>query len=74
MNLLQQLRDLSQEEANLNRSDNGSNFVGTNTEVKQLGLFFKNQSNSLTERFHNEGIKWNFTSLNSPNITQNVWW
>lgn len=49
-------------------SDNGSNLVGANTELKNLGQFMKNQSGSLSEHAANVGVSWKFIPANSPNF------
>lgn len=47
-------------------SDNGLNFVGANSQLKELGHFLQSQSSNLVEKFQNEGIDWKFIPAKSP--------
>ncbi|XP_072395152.1 uncharacterized protein [Diabrotica undecimpunctata] len=49
-------------------SDNGTQFVGANKELKLLGDFLLSHSPSLTNAVSNEGINWNFIPAKSPNF------
>ncbi|XP_050293812.1 uncharacterized protein LOC126734295 [Anthonomus grandis grandis] len=49
-------------------SDNGSNFLGANQELKQLGTFLLENKTSLTEYINNEGISWSFIPPHSPHF------
>lgn len=46
-------------------SDNGLNFVGAHSELKDLGTFLQNQE---LEVFENEGVQWKFIPPKSPNF------
>ncbi|XP_050295684.1 uncharacterized protein LOC126735659 [Anthonomus grandis grandis] len=50
------------------RSDNGSNFVGAKSELKELGNLLQNQASYLKEVFENNGIRWQFIPPRSPNF------
>ncbi|XP_072400759.1 uncharacterized protein [Diabrotica undecimpunctata] len=49
-------------------SDNGTQFVEANKELKLLGDFLLSHSPSLTNAVSNEGINWNFIPAKSPNF------
>lgn len=49
-------------------SDNGSNFVGANHELKELGNFLHINAGNLTESLENEGIAWSFIPPHSPHF------
>lgn len=49
-------------------SDNGSNFVGANRALKELGNFLHNHAKILTEKICNSGIQWHFIPANSPHF------
>lgn len=49
-------------------SDNGKNFVGAATELKQLGQFLTKEENSLKNSFSNDGVNWCFTPPYSPHF------
>lgn len=49
-------------------SDNGTNFVGANAELKQLKIFLMNEEKSLKDSLHNEGVDWHFIPANSPHF------
>ncbi|XP_072400610.1 uncharacterized protein [Diabrotica undecimpunctata] len=49
-------------------SDNGTQFVGANKELKLLGDFLLSHSPSLTNAVSNEGINWNLIPTKSPNF------
>nr|XP_022908285.1 uncharacterized protein LOC111419670 [Onthophagus taurus] len=48
-------------------SDNGTNFVGANRELHELGTFLQG-SNQLTDVIENESINWSFIPPNSPHF------
>ena len=47
-------------------SDNGTNFVGAKTELKELASFLKSSGRSITELAANEEIEWKFIPARSP--------
>lgn len=49
-------------------SDNATNFVGANKELKQLYQFIRENSNSIDEQMNNEGINWHFIPAHAPNF------
>lgn len=49
-------------------SDNGSNFLGANQELKQLGIFLRENEKTLTESINNEGVLWSFIPPHSPHF------
>nr|CAI5856921.1 unnamed protein product [Callosobruchus analis] len=49
-------------------SDNGGNFVGANSELKELGHFLSKNKKSLCESLVNEEIHWQFIPAHSPHF------
>lgn len=49
-------------------SDNGTNFVGANTELRDLGKFLINEKGAISETCANEGIDWRFIPVSSPHF------
>lgn len=49
-------------------SDNGSNFIGANHELNNLGIFLKESSSTLVESIENTGISWSFIPPRSPHF------
>ncbi|XP_050302413.1 uncharacterized protein LOC126740435 [Anthonomus grandis grandis] len=49
-------------------SDNGTNFVGANAELRDLGNFIKNNGEQMSESCAEEGIEWRFIPVNSPHF------
>lgn len=49
-------------------SDNGTNFIGANNELKNLGKFLLSTSNQITELNASEGINWSFIPAYSPHF------
>lgn len=49
-------------------SDNGTNFVKANKDLKELGVFLSQNQNIMGESFENLGIKWRFFPTNSPHF------
>ncbi|GJQ80629.1 hypothetical protein Trydic_g9215 [Trypoxylus dichotomus] len=49
-------------------SDNGTNFVGTNSELSQLKTFFENSEYSIVQSLATEGIDWKFIPPNAPHF------
>ncbi|GJQ77878.1 hypothetical protein Trydic_g16131 [Trypoxylus dichotomus] len=47
-------------------SDNGTNFVGTNSELSQLKTFFENSEYSIVQSLATEGIDWKFIPPSAP--------
>jgi len=48
-------------------SDNGSNFIGTNNLLTELGQFLKSSKNTITQQLGDDlNIKWHFISSYSP--------
>lgn len=48
--------------------DNGRNFVGTHSTLKDLGMFLKEQQVKLGKLFTEEGIQWSFIPAYSPHF------
>lgn len=49
-------------------SDNGTNFVNTNTDINRLGKFLRNNASDLTDSIENEDLSWSFILLHSPHF------
>ncbi|XP_033212150.1 uncharacterized protein LOC117169753 [Belonocnema kinseyi] len=49
-------------------SDNGTNFVGANNELRRLGDFLLQKCNSLNESIANTGIQWHFIPAYKPHF------
>lgn len=49
-------------------SDNGSNFVGAKSSLKELERFLQQQGNHISEHFDNKEIRWNFILARAPNF------
>lgn len=49
-------------------SDNGTNFVGANTELKNLYNFIKGNSDTIQSECRNEQIQWHFIPPRAPNF------
>lgn len=49
-------------------SDNGTNFVGAQSELRELGTFLKEQSSAIPESVTSEGINWHFIPAHSPHF------
>ncbi|XP_043468116.1 uncharacterized protein LOC122502236 [Leptopilina heterotoma] len=50
------------------RSDNGTNFIGAHSELKELGNFLRKNETELTERLLNESFNWKFIPAYSPHF------
>nr|CAH7762833.1 unnamed protein product [Callosobruchus chinensis] len=49
-------------------SDNGTNFVASNSELRELGGFICKNKDELEKSVHNEGIDWRFIPPQSPHF------
>lgn len=49
-------------------SDNGTNFVGANSELFALGRFLKSNSSKIAEGVANDGVNWHFIPAHSPHF------
>jgi hypothetical protein len=51
-------------------SDNGTNFVGANRELKEIGDFLRTKDfqNAVVDNLTNDGIEWRFIPPNSPHV------
>lgn len=49
-------------------SDNGTNFVGANSELEALGKFLQESSDNLSELIANQGVEWHFIPAFSPHF------
>ncbi|XP_072400764.1 uncharacterized protein [Diabrotica undecimpunctata] len=49
-------------------SDNGSNYIGANTELKELQKFLELESQTISNTLGNEGIQWQFIPARAPNF------
>nr|CAH7746010.1 unnamed protein product [Callosobruchus chinensis] len=49
-------------------SDNGTNFVASNSELRELGGFICKNKDELEKSVHNEGIDWRFIPPRSPHF------
>lgn len=49
-------------------SDNGTNFVGANNDLKEFYKFLNSQSLKISEKLSNEGISWKFIVPHSPHL------
>lgn len=49
-------------------SDNGTNFVGASSELKELGTFLREQSGIISESVTQLGIDWHFVPARSPHF------
>lgn len=49
-------------------SDNGTNFVGANSELRELSQFLKSQEHSLQDSISNIGVNWHFIPAFSPHF------
>lgn len=47
-------------------SDNGSNYVGASSKLRELGTFLKQHSSKITDSASRENINWHFIPANSP--------
>lgn len=49
-------------------SDNGTNFVGANTELINLFKFLNQNSDTIVEKISRQGVDWHFIPSNSPHF------
>lgn len=49
-------------------SDNGLNFVGASTQIRELGNFLVKHSKELQDAFVQENFNWHFIPVNSPHM------
>lgn len=49
-------------------SDNGTNFVGAHSQLKELGQYLANHATELSESFANESVEWIFIPPHSPHF------
>lgn len=49
-------------------SDNGTNFIGANNELKEFAKFLKDSEEVIAETLAQEGIKWYFIPPHSPHL------
>lgn len=49
-------------------SDNGTTFVGANTELQEFKKFINDTGESITENLANDGINWHFIPVHSPHF------
>lgn len=49
-------------------SDNGTNFIGANSRLKELGKFLKNNTNDIQDILTKENFNWNFIPAYSPHM------